>query len=221
MDDLGLDDATKTEILGEKSSYKRVDVLTKKIKELEAGKSKNGHSATQAEIDRLQNELRLEKAKLVEKDQAFANEMTNFKIRDKIKQLVAKGTFPTKFDDLDEELRLRTIEGALNQELQEKGAKWHLDDNGNLTILKNDGSNFYSDNHQVVVPKSFVESNLTRNKIIQPATAALPGSGKSTPPASANGAAGNKNAQPGVADFNKKQAEAIFASMKEAPGVVI
>jgi hypothetical protein len=222
MDELAFDDASKAEILGERSSYKRVDLLTKKIKELENGKGKNTTNQTQQEIDRLNAQLREEKAKLTQREEEYAQKLLSRDIREQVKKLVAKGTFPTKYDDLDEELRLRSLMVPLDEELQSKGAKWHLDENGNLAILKNDGSTLYSDNHQQVIPKSFVESNLTRNKIIQPATTALPGSGKPNLPASANGQAGNKNAQPGVADFNKKQAEAIFASLKaDSQGLAI
>lgn len=219
IDELGLDDQTKADILGERSSYKRVGVLTKKIKDLEHGKGKNSSNATQQEIDRLQAELRQEKAKLTQKDEEYQGKLLSFKIQDKVKALVAKGQFPTIYDGLDDELRFRNISDALAMELQAKNAKWHLDENENLTIIKNDGTTFYTDNHQVVVPKPFVESNLTRNKIIVPPTQALSGTtGKQTAPAGANGTpAGNKNAQPGVADYNTKQAAAMLASLKDAP----
>lgn len=217
MDETGLDDAAKAEINAERSSFKKIELITKKIADLESKKHNNKGTATQQEIDRLQEQLRIEKANIVSLKQQHEAEQLQNKILAKRRALIAKGQFPTKFDDLEDEVRYLAIEPILENELASQGAKWALDQNGNLTILKNDGSTFYSDNHQAVVPKSFVESTLTRNKIIAPLqTPPIGAGGKPTPPAGANGQPGknNSNAQPSVAAYNKSKRESMEESMK-------
>jgi len=145
--------------------------------------------------------------------------MKGLRIRAKLEGIAGKGVLPTKFDDLDPELRAASIEAAINRELQEKGAKWDIDANGNLVIIKGDGSTMYSENHQPITPKSFVESTLTRNKIIAASNPSVSSNGNtSSLPAGANAnaaATGKTSAQTSVANYNADRLKRLEEATKQ------
>lgn len=166
MDDFQLDEPTRAEILAEKSTYKRGPLLTRRIVELErkkiattGGKDK---AAIQAEIDGLHAELKASK-------EAFANAQKSFddqRMQDRInnKKNVFYSSMKTIHDDLDPETRNTIIESQVIKELQDRQAKFALDEQGNVVLMRNDGTNFFGENHQQVKPLQFIEQVLAKNK---------------------------------------------------------
>lgn len=162
------DDALKTEILAEQNTYKRVPLLTKKIKELENKKANSKQSdkkELQDEIDKLNGLLRTEKENVAKALQDKDKEVVGFKKNYLIKSMLQ--AYKTTLDELDGEVRSTTLSTLLNKELQDNKAQLTFDEHDNLILLKQDGSNYYGDDNKQVDAKSFIEKTLSRNKLLK------------------------------------------------------
>lgn len=162
-----LPDEIKSEILGEKSSYKRVSLVTAKIKELESkkvGAGKGDKDALQKEIDTLHQQLATEKQSKEQLKKDFDGNLLKYRVESELKARFGK--YKTTFDELDPIVKDTTIKSLLDKELQDKDADFTFDDKGNFTLLKKDGSNFYGENHQQVEPQTFIEQLLSRHKLL-------------------------------------------------------
>lgn len=166
IEDFQLDEPTKTEILSEKSTYKRGPLLTRRIVELERKKAAatggKDKATIQAEIDGLHAELKASK-------EAFANAQKSFddqRMQDRInnKKNVFFSGVKTIHDELDPETRYTIIDSQIQKELQDRQAKFALDEQGNVVLMRNDGTNFFGENHQQVKPLQFIEQVLAKNK---------------------------------------------------------
>jgi hypothetical protein len=184
-------DDIKTEINGEKSSYKRISMVAAKIKELEekkAGAGKGDKGELQKQIDQLHSTLAAEKKAKDDLQKKFNQDLLTYRVDSQVENLVTG--YKTTFDELDRSVKLATIKSLLNKELQDKDADFTFDEKGNFTLLKKDGSNFYGDNHQQVNPQQFVESLLSRNKLL--VTTPKPGDTNGKPPIQPAGGGGDK-----------------------------
>lgn len=166
IEDFQLDEPTKAAILGEKSTYKRGPMLTRKIVELErqkvattGGKDK---AAIQAEIDGLHAQLKTTKEAWESDKKTFDNQRLQDKINNK-KNVFFSGV-KTIHDELDPETRYTIIDSQIQKELQDRQAKFALDEQGNVVLMRNDGTNFFGENHQQVKPLQFIEQVLAKNK---------------------------------------------------------
>lgn len=166
MDDFQLDEPTKTEILSEKSTYKRGAKLTRKIVELErqkvattGGKDKQ---EIQKQIDELQGQLKLAKEQLEAEKTNFSNQRLQDRIN--MKKNVLYSGMKTVHDELDPETRNTILDSQITKALQDNGVKLAFDDQGNFTLLRNDGTNYFGENHQQVKPQQFIEQVLAKNK---------------------------------------------------------
>lgn len=166
MEDFQLDEQTRAEILAEKSTYKRVPNLTRRLVELERKKAATAggkdKAAIQAEIDGLHAQLKTAKEDLTAAQKKFEQERAQDKIN--AKKNVLFGGMKTIHDDLDPETRFTILDSQLQKALQDNQAKLTFDENGNFTILRNDGTNYFGENHQQVKPAQFIESVLAKNK---------------------------------------------------------
>lgn len=161
-----LDDQTRAEILAEKSTYKRGPLLTRKIVELERKKAATtggkDKAAIQAEIDGLHASLKAEKEAHANAKKEFENQRLQDKMLTKLNVLF--GGVKTVHDDLDPETKFTILHAQIQKALQDNQAKFVFDDNGNLTVLRNDGTNYFGENHQQIKPAQFIESVLAKNK---------------------------------------------------------
>lgn len=166
MDDFQVDDQTKAEILAEKSTYKRVPNLARRLVELERKKAATtggkDKAAIQAEIDGLHAQLKTEKEAHATSKKEFETQRLHDKMLTKLNVLF--GGVKTVHDDLDAETRFTILHAQIQKALQDNQAKLVFDDNGNLTVLRNDGTNYFGENHQQVKPAQFIESVLAKNK---------------------------------------------------------
>jgi hypothetical protein len=173
-----LPDDAKAEITGERSSYKRISLVTAKIKELEAkkaGANKGDKDGLQKEIDALHQQLASQKKSLEEAEKSHKDALLKYRVESELKALF--GRYKTTFDELDPAVKTATIKSLLDKELQDKEAGFTFDDKDNFTLLKKDGSNFYGENHQQVNPQAFIESLLSRHKLL----VTTPKTGEKTP----------------------------------------
>lgn len=166
IEDFQLDDQTKSEILAEKSTYKRGPMLTRKIVELErkklattGGKDKQ---EIQKQIDDLQAQLKSTKETLELEKKSFDQQRLQDRINNK-KNVFFSGV-KTIHDELDPETRYTIIDSQIQKELQDRQAKFALDEQGNVVLMRNDGTNFFGENHQQVKPLQFIEQVLAKNK---------------------------------------------------------
>lgn len=160
-------DEVKTEVAAERSSYKRISILFSKIKELEEKKgaaSKGDKGEYQKQIDQLHKDLAAEKTAKEAMRKTFDGDLLKYRVKAKVETLI--GQYKTTFDELDPAVKAATISSLLDKELQDKDADLTYDDKGNFTLLKKDGSNFYGDNHQQVNPQQFLETLLSRHKLL-------------------------------------------------------
>lgn len=171
LEELGLDDNLRAEVLSETSTYKRVPKLVEKVRELEISKaaaSKGDKAQIQAQIDELHAKIRTEKDRADKAEQSFKDELRNYKINNKRQSLF--GAYKTIYDDLDPEVKATTINALLLKRLQEDNADITFDENENLVLLKKDGTNFYdTDNNKQVNPQQYIEQLLSKSKILKTA----------------------------------------------------
>lgn len=166
LDEFEVDEATKTEILAERSTYKRVPTLTKKLIELQTakaaatgGKAKND---IQKEIDALHAAIAEEKKGRAADKKTYDDQLVGFKINSQISTLM--NAHKTIHDEQDPEVKSMVINTIINKALQDNQAKFAFDETGKFTLLKNDGTNYYGENHQQITPAQFIEQTLAKTK---------------------------------------------------------
>lgn len=190
------DEDSKNEINGIRSTYQRVPAFIKKVAELQAkkaGASNKDKAAIQQEIDNLHKSVAEEKRLRAEDKKHFDSQLTSYKINSKLNQHLA--AFKTIHDELDPEVKSTVLNTLLQKELQDNQAKFEFDEQGNFTLLKNDGTNYYGENHQQISPVKFIEQTLAKTKQLKVSNGAAPPANSSNgqPPKNGGGTE-NKNA---------------------------
>jgi hypothetical protein len=167
MEDERFDEATITELKGEKSSTKRAALIAKKIKELEAAKAGQGKAETKAlneKIAELNGELR----KIKDNENNIKSEYEK-KLRDKDKGYAMRNilsTYQTIYDKLDPETKNISINAILEKNLRSKGYQLDVDENGNLIIATKDGSTAFTDDHRPLTPKIFFDKVMADENLL-------------------------------------------------------
>jgi hypothetical protein len=166
LDEFEVDEATKTEILSERSTYKRVPVLTKKLIELQKAKADatggKAKGEIQKQIDDLHKAIADEKKGRSDDKKAYDDQLTGIRINSQIGTLLT--AHKTIHDDLDPEVKSTVINTIINKALQDNQAKFAFDETGKFSLLKNDGTNYFGENHQQITPAQFIEQTLAKTK---------------------------------------------------------
>lgn len=169
LDEFDLDEVDKQAILAERSTYKRVPLATKKIAELQAKKAGAGTNKDKAEIqkeiDALHRQIAAEKEGRTAEKTQYEQALQNIKIQAKIDAIL--GGFKTIHDDMDPEIKGTVLQTVINKALQDNNAKFGLDEQGRTVLVKNDGTNFYGENHQQILPSQFIEQQLAKTKLLK------------------------------------------------------
>ncbi len=169
----------KRSIFEEKSTYKRIPLAFSKIKELEA---KKFESSAKPDKDAL-NEIKQAYEKQVN-DLAFKLRQRDEEIAgvrkdaDKRVNQIHVGSeltgllsgYKTIYDELPPAAKKNAIKALIDGELTNNEAEFYLDDKGNFDLRKKDGTSFLGDNHQAIKPQSFIESILSKNKLLKVTT---------------------------------------------------
>jgi hypothetical protein len=167
MDDYKLPDEIKTELKGEKSSYKRATLLAAKIKNLEEQKASSGKGekdVLQQEINKLNGELRDIKAKEQTIHEDYKKQLLDVKMGHSLGQLL--GAYKTKFDELPANVKSSTLQAIINNSLTSDNAEFTVDEAGQLLLRKKGGDNFFGDDHSILTPKTYLDKILARDKIL-------------------------------------------------------
>jgi hypothetical protein len=223
MDDFQADEPTRAEILAEKNTYKRVPLMTRRLIELDRKKNATTGGKDKAEIqkqiDELHSQLKAEKDAHENARKSFENERIQDRIN--IKKNVFFSGMKTVHDDLDPETRYTILDAQVQKELQDRQVKFAFDEAGNFTVLRNDGTNFFGENHQQVKPQQFIEQVLAKNKQLKVTDSSSNGSnGAKTqngaqPAASSGNGAKDQQSQNTVIDRNKQALMDYENSMKQ------
>lgn len=167
MDELGFSDDQKNEVKVERSSYKRAALVTKilqKNEQLKANEGKPDAKKFQDLEADLRAKLRDADAKVLATENTFKQKEKELRISYARTSLLAN--HKTINDSLPVNVRNTILNTLIDQELADKNAKIDFDENGNLVLLKKDGTNYFGDNNQQVNPQQFIEQTLSRNKMI-------------------------------------------------------
>lgn len=209
IEDFQLDEPTKAEILAEKSTYKRGPLLTRRIVELERKKlattSTKSQTEIQKQIDELQGQLKTTKEQLEAEKTNFANQRLQDRIN--MKKNVYYSGLKTVHDDLDPETRNTILDSIIQKSLQDNGVKLAFDDQGNFTLIRNDGTNYFGENHQQVKPLQFIEQTLAKNKqlkVTEPSTGSPGAKPTVTQPPSSSGNGKTEQSQAAVINRNNQ-----------------
>lgn len=212
-----IDPETAQEIETAETTYAKLPILVRAIAELSSKKaaanSGKDKGAIQKEIDDLHKQIAAEKLNRDQDKKTYENQMTTYKINSKINQYM--NSFKTIHDDLDPEVKSTVISTLLQKELQDNNAKFTFDEQGNFTLIKNDGTNYYGENHQQVTPVKFIEQTLAKTKQLKVSSPG-PVNGASNnrayqPPVNGNGQA-DKNPNAAVIDLNAQALKDLEAA---------
>jgi flagellar biosynthesis chaperone FliJ len=183
-DEYNIPDEVYEEIKKERSSFKKVNILTGKIKELESKKAgastKEDKTAYQKQIDELTKTLQDKEKALADAQKDYDNKLSSFKKNIKLESAIAG--YKTIYDDLPAEIKALTIKNILSKELQDNDADFLLDEKESLDLLKKDGTAYLGPNHQRITPQSFIDSVLAKNKILKTTEAPPASNGGSQTP---------------------------------------
>lgn len=167
IDEYKLSDEVKNEILSEKSSTKRIELLTAKLRE-EADKKSNAGKGEKdqlaQEIARLNSELKDIKERERTIQDNHQKQISEIRMNYALGGLL--GGYKTKFDDLPAKTKETTLKQIINDSLAADSAEFTVDDLGNLILRKKDGNNFFGEDHNVLSPKSYLDKILARDKIL-------------------------------------------------------
>lgn len=181
--ELELPDDVRGELEGEKSSYKRITNLVRKVKDLESKKAQANSgdkskyteqiNTLNAEISKIKNDYLAEKSQLIEQHKAD-------RINWELNAMYNSFDYATP---MSKEANIQMAKILISEELKRNGLKIeNIDDN--LRLATNEGTDFYKDNQKVGI-KDFIEKTLATNKVltIDPKTPppATPGTGVKAP----------------------------------------
>lgn len=155
--------------INEANGYKKYGIVASKIAALVSKKAAatnpKDKAEVQKEIDTLHRNLaEINKLRADEK-KSFEDQVRSIKTQTKLESLLSK--HKTIHDDLDPEVKNTVMSTILTKALQDNAAKFELDENGNIVLLKNDGTNYYGENHQQIAPAQFIEQTLAKNKLLK------------------------------------------------------
>jgi len=164
FDEFGLDDATKAELLAEKSSYKRAANLARKIKELEAKKvaaNAGDKSKLAQQIDALNAELSTIKKSHTDELARLVDTHKADRINWELDMLYNSFNFAMPFS---KEANIVMAKSLINESLTKAGLKIENVDN-TLRLATKEGTDYYENNQKVGI-KDFIEKNLTEHKVL-------------------------------------------------------
>jgi len=180
--DFGLSDEVISEIERAGGSTKKAVALARKIKEL-------GDKTAPVDSKKHADEIRALNEKLAAEIQAktglqttFDNQLKQIKIQTKLGGMISG--YKTVYDDLPADAKEAATNALLNKALQDSNAEFTFDENGNLSLIKKDGTNLFGENHTLVTPQAFIDKSFS--KILKVTEATKPNNQPATVPGSQN-----------------------------------
>lgn len=161
--EFGLPDDVKAEIEKVGGSTKRATALIRKIKEISdkaKPEDKTKADALTAQVVELNNKLAAEIQKQTQLKTEYDSQLQQIKVQTKLNGLLSG--HKTVFDDLDPTAKQAAIDAIITKNLTDSDSHFILDDKGNLSLMKKDGTNVFGENHTLVTPQSFIDKSLSK-----------------------------------------------------------
>lgn len=176
LDELGFDDTVKGEFASEKSTYKKVPLLTAKVRELESKKA----SANGGDKKALQDEINKLNAQIAEgrKAQADAIAAEQAKANDAILNYALDAHLGSKqyAESIPEAIRVSGARALLESELAAKGAKLVRTPDNKLKLVRADNPELeYMENNSPVAFGAWTDKLLTTHAMLKVSGAGKPG----------------------------------------------
>jgi hypothetical protein len=191
MEELQLDDAIKTELLGEKSTPKRAAMLAKKIQELESKKAGTSKDVDKQKLVDEINALKNEKAKILNDFNAEKKSLLDgfdSRVVDmELKNLLSGYQYALP-DDMDQRIKVETAMSTLRMAFANDGVTVKLIDGKPALVTAKDGSEYFDKSNNKKDLKSYTDGTLALNKLLKASGGAGGNAGN-------NGANGNGQQQ--------------------------
>jgi hypothetical protein len=223
MDDLKFPDDVKAVVRNEKSTPKRQRILVGKLEELYNKKMQSVNNTEkqtfQAEIEKLQGELRQEKDAVENVRKEYQTKEFNTKRDQEIDFMLSE--YKTVFDEsLPKAAKRAAMRSLIDKALQDKNADFTLDDSGRLKLIRKDGANVFGDDNRPWDPKILIETTLSQNKVLKVNDSPPPKTADNTPVIpGANGEQNTLNvkdpmlrslAQKSIADLDRAEKQPVM-----------
>jgi hypothetical protein len=151
------DQADLDEITAEKSTSKKAEMIVSKLKA--AKKADKGSNAEEwnKKIADANEAARLAKAEVDTVKNEYESKIKDIHLD---AALTAKfGSYKTIYDDLPAGVKPASLKALIQQALQDKKAKFTVDENGTLQVVGIDGSNVFGSNHVQLTADNLIDQS--------------------------------------------------------------
>jgi hypothetical protein len=170
LNEYGLPDNLKLIVQNERNTFKKLPLALKKLEEAKAAKAdttnKTEKQSLQAEIDRLNSEIRTYKDNVEAVKKEYSDKETNFRREMLVNELL--DGYKTVFDEtLPKESKRAATRVLIDKKLQEKNADLVLDDSGRLKLVGKSGANVFGDDNRPWDVPTLFDTTLSQNKVLK------------------------------------------------------
>lgn len=150
------DDETVNEIKREQSTSKKQALTMAKLKEARSSAtSQKDKDAINDQIKGFHDQLRQKDAEITQVKKEAEDRVKNY-----IKKTLLTeqfGGYKTIYDELPADVKRTTLEALINKALQDNSAKLDVNENEQLVLIREDGSNVFGGDHVQLTPQSFLD----------------------------------------------------------------
>jgi hypothetical protein len=129
--------------------------------------TENETELLQQEISRLKNELQASKDREKSSREDYEKKLLDARRDRSLTLLLA--SFKTKFDDLPADVKDSALQKIVSKSLAADSAELLTGEDGQLVIRKKDGTNFFSQDHNLFTPNTYLEKLMARENILKSA----------------------------------------------------
>ncbi len=179
MDEIGIDDAGKAEISGEKNTHKKIGILTKKISDLESKKAAAKSGDKKDLTDEINNlKTQLSAAVKAGQDELAAlrsqhdEQLTGLEYKTNLSGF--NFAFP---ETIDQKIQVDTVLNTIRESMNVDGVKIVRKDGQLALVLAKDGSDYFDKSNNKIDLKSYTEQNLAQNNLLKTSDPEPSGSG--------------------------------------------
>lgn len=170
LDEQGVPDNLKLVVKNERNTYKRLPLLVKKLEEAKSAKAettnKTEKQSLQAEIDRLNGEIRTYKDTVENTRKEYETKEANFRREMLVDEMLT--SYKTVFDEtLPKEAKRAALRTLIDKKLQEKNADLVLDESGRLKLVGKSGANVFGDDNRPWDVQTLFDTTLSQNKVLK------------------------------------------------------
>lgn len=156
-----------------KNTYDKIAVVTKLAHEAGkkaagAGNKEGAKEWADKEADYNRQLKELKEVKIAKENEISTLQRTG-KINNRVeRRLLQKAKELNLPEEMDIDLKLQVVTGAIGGELQKKGIRWELDENDNLIVVDKDGKPAYNPSDNVAYePNNLIDGALAQNKLLK------------------------------------------------------